>query len=247
MEVTLVDQKNCVTTNCDDKGKRMEFNIRPLVVPISELTSVLLTEYQLPEKYSKITFPRYNVPYKNIITATNVLDGFNKVHKDTFLTSTATAIKKVYNDFKSQLPQGINLTVLENSKAKIEATVEMYKESVNIQYVWDWIFDITETYNEIITFQEVNPSLCCVAEGLFPFHVVLGGNSADKTVYRTPFIKTLNGVEEENTKRKELTLLFEKLAAIISSFEIPKTNAIKVTPSSIGKLALTEKAIPFLL
>ncbi len=245
LEVMLIDQKNCVTTNCDDKGKRMEFNIRPLVVPITELTSPLLTEYKLPEKFAKITFPRYNVSYENIVTATDVLNGFKKVYKDTFLTSIATAIKKVYVDFKSILPQGINLTVLENSKVKIEATVENYKDSVNIQYLWDWLFDITETYNEIITFKEVNPSLCCVDERLFPFHVALGGNSADKAIYRTPFIKTLNGVELENSKRKEVTLLFEKLATILSSFEIPKTNVIKVTPSSLGKIPLTEKAIPF--
>lgn len=245
LEVTLIDQKNCVTTNCDDKGKRIEFNIRPLVVPITEVTSPLLTEYQLPEKYTKISFPRYNVPYKNIVTATDVLNGFKKVYKDTFLTSTAIAIKKVYIDFKSILPQGINLTILENCKAKMEATVETYKESVSIQYLWDWLFDITETYNEIIAFQEVNPSLCCVDERLFPFHVALGGNSADKAIYRTPFIKTLNGVELENSKRKEITLLFEKLATILSSFEIPKTNVIKVTPSSLGKIPLTEKAIPF--
>lgn len=245
LEVSLIDQKNCVTTNCDDKGKRIEFKIRPLVIPINEVTKELTTAYQLPELYSKVTFPRYNVPYKNIITATNVLDGFRKVYKDTFLTEITTSITSVFNDFKNVLPQESNLNILENCKSKITETVDKYKASVNLQYVWDWISDIVATQNEIINFKKINPSLCCVDENLFPFHVVLGGNAIDKEIYRTPFIKTLNGNSEENSKLKELAFLFEKLVLILTSFEIPKAVAIKVTPSSLGNMPLSEKAIPY--
>lgn len=245
LEVTLIDQKNCVTTNCDDKGKRIEFSIRPLVIPINEVTNELITAYQLQELYSKIPFPRYNVPYKNLITATNVLDGFRKVYNDSFLTSITISIATVFQDFKNVLPQESSLNMLENSKGKITETVDKYKGSLNLQYVWDWIFDIVSTYNEIIDFKKINPSLCCVDESLFPFHVVLGGNTIDNLVYRTPFIKTLNGTNEENTKLKELTFLFEKLVLILSSFEVPKGNGIKVIPSSLGSVPLSEKAIPY--
>ncbi len=245
LEVTLIDQKNCVTTNCDDKGKRIEFNIRPLVIPINEEVATLITPYQLPELYSKLSFPRYNVPYKNIITASNVLDGFKKVYNDAFLTGITNSIAAVYQDFKNVLSQGSSLNILANSKGTINETVNKYKASVNIQYVWDWIFDIVTAYNDIIDFKKINPSLCCVDEDLFPFHVVLGGNENDKEVYRTPFIKTLNGNNEEHAKRKELILLFEKLALILTSFEIPKGNRIRITPSSSGNMPLSEKAIPF--
>ena len=74
LEVSLIDQKNCNTTNCDDKGKRMEFTIRPLVIPINESTKDLLPEQQIAENYSKLTFPRYNVPHKNLITGVSVLE-----------------------------------------------------------------------------------------------------------------------------------------------------------------------------
>ena len=245
LEVTLIDQKNCVTTNCDDKGKRIEFNVRPLVIPISEVTAILTSTYQLPELYAKVTFPRYNVPYKNIITATNVLDGFRKVYKDTFLTELSDSIASVYNDFKEVLSEVSNLNILEDCKNTISATVDNYKGSVNLQYVWDWIADIVATQNEIIDFKKINPSFCCVDEGLFPFHVVLGGDTSDEAIYRTPFIKTLDGSNEENAKLKELNLLFEKLVLILTSFEIPNQNVIKVTPSSLGTIPLSKKAIPF--
>lgn len=245
LELSLIDQKNCVTTNCDDKGKRIEFNIRPLVIPINKDTEELITAYQLPKLYSTIAFPRYNVPYKNLITATNVLDGFRKVYSDSFVTAIATGITTVYHDFKNIIPQGTSLNLLENSRSKIAETVEKHKGNINIQYVWDWIFDIVSTFNEIIEFNKINPSLCCVEESLFPFHVVLGGNTEDATVYRTPFIKTLNGSNEENAKLKELRFLFEKLVVILTSFEIPKAGSIKITPSSLGNIPLSEKAIPF--
>jgi len=245
LEVSLIDQKNCVTTNCDDKGKRIEFTIRPLVIPINEVTAVLTKVYQLPELYSKVTFPRYNVPYKNIITATNVLDGFRKVYKDSFLTELSDSIASVYNDFKEVLSEVSNLNILEDCKNTISTTVDDYKGSINLQYVWDWIADIVATQNEIIDFKKINPSFCCVDEGLFPFHVVLGGDTSGEAIYRTPFIKTLDGSNEENAKLKELNLLFEKLVLILTSFEIPNQNVIKVTPSSLGTIPLSKKAIPF--
>ncbi len=245
LEVTLIDQKNCVTTNCDDKGKRIEFHLRPLVIPINELTEGLMKEYPLPDVYSKLTFPRYNVPYQNIMTASEVLNEFTKAFSDTFLNTINKYTNRLYLDFKNQLPQRTDLIVLENSKSKIEEILNSYASGIHIQYIWDWIFDIVEAYNEIIDFKTINPTLCCADEELFPFHVILGGNTSDNDVYKTPFIKILQGANEENTKRKELTLLFEKLVLIITSFEIPETNKIKVTPSSLGNVSLSKKAIPF--
>lgn len=244
LEVTLIDQKNCVTTNCDDKGKRMEFNIRPLIVPI-EQASELFGEYPVHTNLPKLSFPRYNVPYTNIVTGPNVLDQFRKAYEPSFLVGVSNTIATAYAEYKDISENGANLPILENSKAKIDETVNSYKSSVNIQYVWDWISDITQAYNEIAAFKEVNPTLCCVDEGLFPFHVVLGGNDVNLNAYRTPFIGTLNATKKEQAKFKKLTLLFERLAHIINSFNVEPRSKIKITPSAYGTIPLSEKAIPY--
>lgn len=244
LEVTLIDQKNCVTTNCDDKGKRIEFNLRPLVIPINEFTKGLMQENKAPEIYSKLTFPRYNVPFQNIVTGTQVLDGFKKVYNDASVLGISNAIANVYDDFKSVLTVESSFSVLENSKTKIDATVNIYKTSTNVQYIWDWISDIVQAYNEIIAFQEICPTVCCVNESLFPFHVVLGGNSVYANSFRTPFIKTLNATKKEEKKLQKLTLLFERLAHILNSFTV-QNGIIKVTPSYYGDIFLSKKAIPF--
>jgi hypothetical protein len=243
LEVTLIDQKNCVTTNCDDKGKRMEFNIKPLVIPIDELTQKLVFEYPIPQWYKKLSFPRYNVPFKNITTAVQVLEGFAKAYDDTYLTGIATAIQTVYESHKNNLPT--TLTVLGNSKSTILNAINTYKTTVSVQYLWDWIADIVATYNEIVSFRKINPALCCFDESLFPFHVVLGGDTTESLAYRTPFFATLNEKQKEDAQLKKLVLLFEKLALIISSFNIEKGIKIKVTPSAYGNIPLSEKTIPF--
>lgn len=243
LEVTLIDQKNCVTTNCDDKGKRMEFQIRPLVVPISEFTKELVFEYPLTEWYKKLPFLRYNVPFKNTVTAVQVLEGFTKAYDDTFLTTISSAIQTVYGAHKNALPA--SLATLNNSKATILNTVNTYKATVSVQYLWDWIADIVAAYNEIVTFRKIHPALCCVDESLFAFHVVLGGDTPESMSYRTPFFATLHEKQKEGKQFKKLTLLFEKLATILVSFGLDKGAKIKVTPSAYGTIPLAEKAIPF--
>jgi len=245
LEVTLIDQKNCVTTNCDDKGKRIEFNVRPVLVPVNELNKALFPQYESIVNYSKIAAPRYNVPYKNIITGTDVLKGFEKIYDNNFLLNISGKINNIYQDFKHLLPDNPDFAVLQNAKNKIDITVNFYKSSSNVQYLWDWISDIAQTFNEITEFKEVNPAFCCIDETLFPFHVVLGTDEINSPNYRTPFYKTLNALTEENVKLKKLIFLFERLVHIINSFKIDLTSKIKVTPSVYGDVALSEKSIPF--
>jgi hypothetical protein len=245
LEVSLIDQKNCNTTNCDDKGKRMEFTIRPLLIPVNDLTKNLIPEQQIEENYSKLTFPRYNVPYKNLITGNSVLDEFKKVFEATQLLTISSAIKDLYADHKYILPNENSFAVFENSKAKMDEMLTLHKSNIGAQYLWDWISDITQAYNEIIAFKKINPSFCCVNESLFPFHVVLEADASNTSVYRTPFMPSLTATKKEGLKLKKFILLFRRLASIINSFEMQKGGKIRITPSSCGDHFLSKKAIPF--
>lgn len=245
LEVTLINIKNCVTTNCDDKGKRLEFIIRPILVPVNDLTKTLVPVYKSPLNYSKIVLPRYNVPYQKIATGIEVLTGFEKIYTFEFITKISDTINSIYQDFKPILPAYPEFAVLQNAKVKIDKTVNLFKSSINVQYLWDWISDIAQAFNEITEFERINQTLCCIDERLFPFHVVLGTNEIESTTYRTSFYKTLNATAEENLKLKKLILLFERLTHLINSFKIDISSKIKVTPSVYGDVALSGKSIPF--
>ena len=183
------------------------------------------------------------MPFQNTVNAVQVLEGFAKAYDDASLAGIATAIQTVYEAHKNNLPT--TLAVLGNSKRTIINSVNNYKTTIYVQYLWDWIADIVASYNEIVAFRKINPALCCVDESLFPFHVVLGGDTPESVAYRTPFFATLNEKQKEDIQLKELILLFEKLALIITSFNIEKVANIKVTPSTYGNFPLAAKAIPF--
>ncbi len=245
LEVALIDQKNCVTTNCDDKGKRMEFNIRTLLVPINELTGEILTNYSVANYFNSLITPRYNVPYKNLNTSADVLKGFEKIYDTNFLTSFASSVNGMYQSFKPLLPDLTEFDVLENCKPKIDTTVNLYKSGSNIQYLWDWISDLVACYNEIAEFAQVHPSLCCVNEALFPFHVVLGTNAIDSANFRTPFFSSLHQKTQQKQQVAQLTLLFQRWVHILNNFKVDSNPKIKITPSLYGKDYLSDKSIPF--
>lgn len=241
LEVTLVDEKNCVTINCDDKGKRLEFNLRPIAVPQSELANQLFPQYP-SYNFPKLTFPRYNVPFNDILTPDKMLENFSLPFNSAFIKNLSDIIAKIHNEYKAVTK--LNLTILNDSKITIEKVLKSFKGTVNIQYFWDWISDIVAAYNEIKSFKLKDFSFCCVDESLFPFHVVLGGDE-QSMFYRTPYFATGNSSAESKKNLNEFKLLFEKLAHIISSFRVGKNLAVRITPSKLGDVKLSEKAIPY--
>ncbi|MCF2219899.1 hypothetical protein H9Q08_11320 [Chryseobacterium sp. PS-8] len=244
LETSLIDEKNCVTTNCDDKGKRLEFKIRPLLVPINQLNLVLFPEYPKIVNFEKISLPRYNVPHNQLITGSDVLNEFKKNLADSVINNVSEKISLVYNSYKSAINNTVDFNVLNNPKTALETVINANKNSVNVQYLWDWMSDIAFAYNEIVEFDVQNPSLCCVDEKMFPFHVVLGSVEDFSKEYRTPFFSTQNSSLKNSKKRKELTVLFARLQHIIK-YWITEDHVIRVTPSLYGDVPLSKKSIPF--
>ena len=244
LETLLIDEKNCVTTNCDDKGKRIEFKIRPLLISINQLNPYLFPEYPKVMNFEKISLPRYNVPHNQLITGSDVLNEFKKNLADSVISNVSEKISLVYKSYKSIISNTVDFNVLNNPKTALETVINANKDSIHVQYLWDWMSDIAFAYNEIIEFNERNPSLCCVDETMFPFHAVLGKVDDDNINYRTPFFSTQNSSLKNKQKRKELSLLFERLVHLIKFWKV-QNNGIKVTPSVSGDVLLSKKSIPF--
>ncbi|MFT3794684.1 hypothetical protein [Flavobacterium sp.] len=240
LETALIDQKNCVTTNCDDKGKRIEFKLRPLLIPINDL----VRQQPITPHFASLGLLRYNVLYKNLTSAEQVLDGFRKAYDDEYLNQISSAIQLVYAHYQT-MSGGNPFPVLANGKAAIDAQVNAYRQGSGVQYLWDWISDLVQAYHEIIAFVEIHPALCCIDEALFPFHVVLGSHTANSHALRTPFIPTLHAAHKQQAKMQKLRLLFERLEHLLTGFKLEKNKRIKVTPSVYGPVPLSGKAIPF--
>jgi len=242
LETALIDEKNCVNTNCDDKGKRLEFTVRPLVIKNSDITPLLLSGFDIKKASQKIVIPRYNVPFKNLVTGQQVLDGFKNWYDDAFLTTLSNQINAIYNTNKNVLKSTSDFTSLNNCKTQLTQIINANKDKLQIQYVCDWISDIVSAYNEIVDFENQNPTFCCFDESQFPFHIILGNITIENN-FRTPFVKTGN-TDKEILLRNKLNILFERLVLLIKSWSITDT-VIRITPTIYGKTPLSKKSIPY--
>jgi hypothetical protein len=242
LETALIDEKNCVNTNCDDKGKRLEFTVRPLVINNSDITPLLLLGFDIKKASQKLVTPRYNVPFKNLVTGQHVLDGFKNWYDDAFLTTLSNQINAIYNTNKNVLKSTSDFSALNNCKTLLLQIINANKDKLQIQYVCDWIADIVAAYNEIVDFQNQNPTFCCFDESQFPFHIILGNINLENN-FRTPYIKTGN-TDKEILQRNKLNILFERMVLLIKSWSITDT-VIRITPTVYGNFPLSKKSIPY--
>ena len=261
LETALINEKNCVTIDCADKGKRLQFKVRPLLIDENllddsdfELASCI-TNY-----FKKLSLPRYNVPQTTLKTGTQVLGAFN-TQIGAAIASVVDAISTIHTHYESALGSFFpNYNTLQTLGAKIATVRAQHQGKMTIQYVWDWLQDIAMTYNEIAAFHACNQSVCCPDKGGFPFHVLLGNTEVDTKDlvldsvlhrYRTTFTKTGLLSKDDLRKKEMLKGYVAKLIHQIDEFNPSNTAVtgvvptIKITPSMNANTVLSQRSIPF--
>ncbi len=257
LEASLIDQKNCLTTNCDDKGKRMEFKVRPLLLDIEEVETILLNQILHPIG-KPISIPRLNVPKKNLKTGADIRTAYSDLSEGTMQKEIAAKSKYLAQCFKSLSAQVTDFEALLEVAEIMEKTVEENSRRLHFQYVWDWLRDLASAYNEILHYYTLHcRTLCCANEALFPFHVLLGYADSAKgkaiTIskpitsqrVRTPWIPVAERCS--SNEMQVLTALLKRFTYIIKHFEVPEyaKTPVRIIPGLFGKYQLSEKNIPY--
>jgi hypothetical protein len=260
LETALINEKNCVTIDCADKGKRLQFKVRPLLIDENLLED---SDFQLhscaTSYFKKLSLPRYNVPRTTLKTGDQVLAAFNTQIGGT-IEQVVAAINAIHGHYQGALGTLPSYDTLQTIGAKVVTLRNQHRGKMTIQYVWDWLQDLAMTYNEIAAFHACNYNVCCPEKELFPFHVLLGNTEVDTNAlnlnsvlhrYRTPFIKTGLLSKEELHKKEQLKGLVEKLIHQVNEFNPANTTvtgvvpSIKITPSLNGNTVLSKRSIPF--
>ncbi len=256
--------KNCIETNCDDKGEAIEFNVKPLLVNTSDLDHFIRTlegqpglgtdTLTVPEKFKNLQLKRFNVPVKDLTNTDAVLNAFLQIVDEPTLKNIAGALNYYHDRYQS---------VVGDVPNPFETVFDTFKETLNkiktsnpffIQYFYDWMDDIVKGCKEFKdTLYEVE-AICCPDEELFPIHLMLGEADRDTTVdfrsrYRNYFIYSPL-FNEQRDRLDELHLLYRRLKDIIDNFNIldPKSfvnELVKITPSKIYDYPLSERCIPY--
>lgn len=255
LEPQLTDLKNCTTEDCNDKGKRVDITIRPMLVSKEQLNAYKYLNLQT-QKYNfpEVHFQRWNVPYKNIQHPANVIQAFDDILDTNLLKQLDDACSFVYGLFHNALGNGIDDSLLLKVYANLVALIQNVRKNntVYFQYLYDHVDDIIKAYHDFrdIVFDVI--SECCPDENLFPLHLMLGeasGNSlTSNTPYRNYFIYSplFNGQKEMYNAARQYYL---RLVLLLQEFELPlkqrENNVIKITPSYLGDYPLGKRCIPY--
>jgi PKD repeat protein len=269
-EILDEQAKNCDPLSCDDKGVKVFINIRPLLISVTDATTIINTLnaksgasgsgevfpgiFNLPD----IKLPGFDVPATSLETTSDVYNAYRKIFTKKFVEGTGEALNKAFNTFKGYLKGEDNPFANFNLKFGFLHDGSIDGNSLlNFQYYYDFFCDLLTAYNEWRESALQLTGLCTPPEALFPRHLFLGTpDSADevsKSFFRNYFIPSpIHTVCSD--KYNDFRGLFSRLERLISNLKIPVPSVsgtasadanIRVTPSMVGSQPLGKRAIPF--
>ncbi len=263
LETEEEDLKNCDTNDCNDKGSRIDFEVKALLVEKTIIDKIKqVQEIVAPVGHPSVNpdlhhveLRRYNVPVQDLKSADEVLQAFANLVDDAKLKSIAEVLNycfvHYYYLFENETSNPFE-NVWERFK-KLRDDI-LKDKPILIQYFYDFIDDVLKAYYEFKHKVFEVSSSCCGNEMKFPLHLMLGEaavstSSQVRSNYREYFIYSplFNNQRE---KLAEVRLLFTRIKLLtklvdfnsITDFE---NRFVKITPSRYGYVYLSERCIPF--
>ncbi|MDN5289508.1 MAG: hypothetical protein JWR38_5782 [Mucilaginibacter sp.] len=268
LETKESDLKNCDTQDCNNKGEKMVFQVRPLLVAKNDLygNSNIITRGDILRKDIKvgvtpilrnpipttittlaphIQLKRFNVPYTELNNTNDVLNAFVKLVDDATLNQVADAYNYCYQKYRTVLKVGPNpFADMGNVLIKCRDLI-LQQSPLFIEYFYDFIDDLIKAYDEFLVKISGIISTCCPDENLFPLHLVLGDASLATNIYlkdsyRNYFMYSPL-FSKMGTETAEVILLFNRMVLILNDFTVQSKDLL--TKSTI-KITPSEYELP---
>ena len=253
MESYVNDPDLCTGTDCDNLGKDCINTPRLLLVEKSDINS-LEPDIPTPDKAFKalneIVANRSLIPDSigSVPELTNIYYSVCKnIHSKLLeeldnLHNTINRSAFLADVFPSD-PTNTWITQINNIHNNFSSS------DVGIQYYYDFLKDVVETYNKFRELLFGDTTCCCPDINWFPKHLLLGnlvpGDDPDEN--RTAFYLS-PAVSQTTESLNHAKFLARKLDTLIKTFQIPApstTAPIRITPSLFEDQPLEERAIPY--
>lgn len=264
VELLETGNKNCDPDSCDDKGVTVTVTFRPLLVREEDAKSLIgkgdgRNGFR-PRRSRCLNWPdlkirRYNVPATTLPDSATILKNYLTLLDEAFIERLEKALSGVYSSLRllvsgefAQDPFG---RLKDDFAFLYDGSLDI-RQLIHIQYYYDFFSDLIQAYDELRTVCNRQLALCCPDEDLFPRHLLLGALFASKTVYRHAFIPS-PAVAGAGDGADHLRFLFARLVRMVQTVQIPvlsessrlKKIPIVITPSQLGDVPLSKKAIPY--
>lgn len=248
VESVDVDQDICSPTDCDSRGDTAMDTVRVLLVDAAAaVTHDLAGVIPTPDVASRVLIDV--VPSRPLLTGILDIAGLTEAYRGACSTMHAaliTALPALHTHAGAFLWE-TDPTAAWVTKLQTLSTAS----AVGLQYYYDYLKDIVETYGELRAQLALDTVVCTPNLDAFPKHLLLGplvaGTGADVRTgfYPSPLIR--GAVDRLGHAR----FLARKLGTLILSFRLPSTSGItaadgiRITPSHWGDRPLEERAIPY--
>ena len=246
----------CTSIDCDNQGVEQVARLRVLLVSKADAAfiagkdtvytkhNVAGSIFELPEvAVRRIVLNKLNSADYNELKRAYFL----ALTSDPLISNLSDGISKITVNFKTLLKLDISNETLQSTLAGLKNLVgkSAYNLPFNIQYRYDCIKDIVDTYNELKCRLTELKEECCPDIKSFPKHLMLGQldeiGSSEKQ-YRHGFYKS--PILNCGTARiQQCRSLVARIFQLINQFQTP-VGEIKITPSNkLPELSL--RSIPF--
>jgi len=256
--VTATPRRLLIRTD-DLKAIIATANTLGTALTFTDLETAVLARLNLPD----LRLPRYDVPNTGPVTSNDVLAAFHAVFRtEKLAANTGAALTAAYDAFKPVVQGLYPANPFSGFSADFGFLDQAPKTPIQVrflQYYVDFFNDLLNAYDEFRWKGVELLCACCPPGDLFPRHLMLGvlfpASVSQPSVYRHHFLPSAatSGCEE---RTQELELLFQRLVEMIARFtDAPPLAApsispdidgqIRITPSKLADVPLSDKAIPY--
>lgn len=248
MEGYVRDEDLCSGTDCDNLGKDFVNTIKLLLVEKSSAGLLKESVTTPASAFAALTEIVAERPVFNssITTSAQLAAAYRAVCGAMHKTLLAE-LPKLYPNCSGFLGEVFASDPMSGWRTRLNGFQSAFAANPGIQYYYDFLKDLVETYNAFRNLLFGENTWCCPGTDRFPKHLLLGNISpgADPDENRTGFYpsplcsRTTEALEHAK-------FLAGKIDTLIQTFALPAAvTAVRVTPSSTEERCLEERAIPY--
>lgn len=246
----------CTAIDCDNQGIANVNRLRVLLVSEADAryiasNDLIYSEHDRFEHYFNLPTPAVKRVVLNAINTTKYEElkraYYDAVKNDNTVGELVDGINLLVRNFGGLLQYKISDAALNSALAKLKSyfSFSAYNVPFDIQYRYDFLKDMVDTYDEVKELLLDLRQICLPDITAFPKHLMLGMlseiNSEPKDLRHNFYASAASGCDGKQMDRARS--LLHKIFALIDSYNA-KSEGIRLTPSK--KLpALSQRSIPF--
>lgn len=244
LEVVQTDLKNCDTNDCNDKGSRIDFVTKALLVPKKFFP-------QTKQKgYNSILLERYNVPAQELGTADAVLAAFQRIVDDDTLKKLSFNLANCWDRHAVMLGLSGANPLKNVDLARLRGQFSVANNNLHhIQYFYDFVDDLLKAFIEFRSAVRKVQEVCCADEWISPLHLSIGDAGSTTALGSTdPYRHNFQPAPILADGKQRAAACLQRICHMVRGFRpdlISKRREIVITPTNLGKESLAYRCVPY--